>query len=312
MKNIEEKFKNSTQQNFDAVQKTFAQLLQSMRVASNNGYRNIFNSNSWGSNYHKLTIEELFFMNMSDTEILTILNISIYNSVIKKDYSILLDGIFTYSRLRFFSRAYLSGTNDWTAVESLIVGDKELLSLNYPKTLTLENDNYDHFYLISRNLLRTILFNKDWKTQTLQQYSELSNTVSGKFDISFLNYLYGLLTYNHALCKTSFEQMEQLYNKCQWLGRGWYRQADLTKQLPIFLLGAIQLIKYTDSNFEVNIKNDWLKNAEEFIRENKNYKPKLAFEFVDELNFLNEILTASFTSFYSQYRYKIVTEIKNN
>jgi len=310
LKAIEKEFKRSTHRDFQSVQQSLTELLHQIKIASKNNYQCILNSNAWGKNYHKLTIEELFLMNLSDKDILAILNISIYNAIAKDDYNMLMDGVFTYTRLRFLNRTYLSGTNDWVAMESLIANDKELLSLVYPQSLTLENDLYDYTYLLSSNLLRTILYNRNFGKQTFEQYVEYIDKISAKFDVSFLKYLYALLTDNDELCKISFEQMEQLHSRCQWLARGWYQEATMTKILPVFLLGAIQLRKYTNTNLSVDISNEYLKNARDFIVNNPDCKHKLVMEFKGEISFLNVILTNHFIPFYEQYKYKMENEIK--
>lgn len=310
LKNIEKDFSNSIHQNFDSIQQSLTELLSQVTVESKNGYQNLLNSNAWRKHYHKLTVEELFVMNLKDKEILAILNLSIYQSIAKNDYSILIDGVFTYTRLRFLNRTYLLGTNDWIAVESQITNDKELLSLLYSKTLALETDKYDYAYLLSQNLLRTILHNHNFKTESLKQYLEFIGNVSSKFDISFLKYLYSLITGKYQLCKTSFEQMEQLYGRCQWLTTGWYREANLNKRFPIFLLGLYQLKNFANTNFDLDIKNEFLKNVNQFRIENPNYEPKLFRQFDGELKFLNEVLTNNFASFYTNYKDKM-NEIKN-
>ncbi|SHE56372.1 hypothetical protein [Pedobacter caeni] len=294
-------------QSFESIESSLEELFNKIEKASNNGYQNLLNSNRWGTQFHKLTTEELFFMNVSNKEILAILNLSIHNSIVKNDYSILIDGVFMYSRFRFLNWTHAPGTNDWIAIESLITNDKELMSLVYPETLVLTDDNYDFSYLLSRNLLRTILANQNWKEHTLQEYSDFINAVSGKFDVSFLNYLYGVLNGDDELSKTSFQQMEQWYSKCQWLTKGWYREADMVKKHPVFLLGLLQLQKLKGNGSTIEANKDWLKDAGTFLRKNEYYKPKPAFEFDHKLSFINEALTRDFSSFYLQYKNKIET-----
>lgn len=310
MKNIQKDFSNSAHQNFDSIQQSLTELLHEVKMASNNGYQNLLNSNSWGKHYHKLTTEELFVMNLNDKEILGILNLAIYQSILQNDYSHLINGIFTYSRLRLLNRAYVSGVSDWLVVESLVTNDTELQNLEYTKSLNFNNDTlFDTVSLLGGNLLKTILIKPDFKSQTIEQYSKLIGDVKSKFDNAFLQYLYGLTTDNYELCKTSFEQIEQLYKRCQWLATGWYREANLNKELPIFVLGLYQLKNFTNSNFDFDIRNEFLKNVKQFTVDNPNYKPKLFMQFDGELNFLNDILTNNFTSFYINYKIKI-NEIK--
>ena len=312
MKTIEKDFSNSIHQNFDSVQQSLTELFHRVAIASvNNDYQNLLNSNAWGKYYHKLTKEELFLMNLNDKEILAILNLSIYQSIVQNDYSHLLNGIFTYSRLRLLNRVYVSGTANWTVVESLVTNDTELKNVVYPKSLTFNIDTtYDTVVQLSGNLLKTILVKSDFKNQSHKQYSELIGEVSSKFDNALLKYLYGLTTDDYELCKTSFEQMEQLYSRCQWLTSGWYREANLNKKLPIFLLGLYQLKNFSNANFDIDIKNELLKNARQFIVENPNYSPKLFRQFDGELKFLNEVLTNNFASFYVSHK-TIMNEIKN-
>lgn len=313
MKTIEKDISNSTHQSFDSVQQSLTALFHRVAIASvNNDYQNLLNSNAWGKHYHQLSKEELFLMNLNDKEILAILNLSIYQSVAQNDYSHLLNGIFTYSRLRFLNRAYASETTNWTVVESLVTNDTELKNLVYPKSSTLNIDTtYDTVVQLSGNLLKTILVNSDFKNQSHQQYSGLIGDVSSKFDKALLKYLYGLTADDYELCRTSFEQMEQLYSRCLWLTSGWYREANLNKKIPIFLLGLCQLKNFATTNFDLTIKNEFLKSASQFIAENPNYKPKLFKQFDGELKFLNKILTDDFASFYVAYK-TTMNEIKTN
>ena len=312
MKSIEKDFSNATHQNFDSIQQSLTELLHRVTIASNNGYQNLLNSNVWAKHYHKLRVEELFLMNLNDKEILAILNLSIYQSINQNDYSHLINGISTYSRLRLLNRAYISGTANWIAVESLVTNDTELKNAVYPKPLTFNDDTlYDTVVLLSGNLLKTILVNPDFKNQAFKQYAELIGDVSSKFDNAFLKYLYGLTTDDYELCKTSFEQMEQFYSRCQWLATGWYREANLNKKLPIFLLGLYQLKNFANTNFDLDIQNEFLRNVNQFNVENPDYTPKLFRQFDGELKFLNETLTNNFASFYTNYKTKM-NEIKNN
>ncbi len=311
MKDIENDFRNSKHQNFDSIQQSMTELLHRVTRASNNGYQNLLNSNAWGIHYHKLTIEELFVMNLHDKEILAILNLSIYQSISQNENSYLINGIFTYSRLRLLNRAHLSGTNNWIVVESLVTNDTELQNLQYSESLTFNNDTlYDTVSLLSGNLLKTILVNPGFKSRILEQYSSLVGEVSSKFDNAFLKYLFGLTTNNVELCKTSFEQIEQLYSKCQWLAKDWYQEANLNKKLPIFLLGLYLLKNFSNTKFELVIKNEFLMKLKEFTVENPDYKPELFRQFDGELEFLNQVLTKNFASFFINYNTKI-NEIKN-
>ncbi|MFC4211853.1 hypothetical protein ACFOWA_11705 [Pedobacter lithocola] len=312
MKAIEKDFSSSIHQNFDSVQQSLTELFHRVAIASeNNDYQSLLNSNAWEKNYHKLTKEELFLMNLNDKEILAILNLSIYQSITQNDYSHLLNGIFTYSRLRLLNRVYVSGNTNWTVIESLVTNDKELKNAAFPKSLPFNIDTtYDTVIQLTENLLKTILGKSDFKNQSHKQYSELIGEVSSKFDNALLKYLYGLTADDYELCKTSFEQMEQLYSRCLWLTSGWYREANLNKKIPIFLLGLYQLKNFTATNFDLVIKNEFLKKANRFIVENPNYKPKLFRQFNSELKFLNEILTNNFASFYVNYKTKM-NEIKN-
>lgn len=312
MKTIEKEFNNAVYQNFDSVQKSLTKLYHRVALASaNNDYQNLLNANAWGKYYHKLTKEELFLMNLNDKEILAILNLSIYQSIIQKDYSHLLNGIFTYSRLRFLNRVYVSGTKNWIVVESLITNDTDLKNICYPKQLTSINKIDDAVVMLIENFLKTILVKSDFTHQVHKQYSEFIGEVSAKFDNALIKYLYGLTTNDYELCKTCFEQMEQLYSKCLWLTSGWYREANLSKKVPIFLLGLYQLKNFTAINFEPVIKNEFLKTANQFIVETPNYQPELFREFNGELKFLNEILTNNFVSFYVNFKAKM-NEIKNS
>lgn len=310
MKKIEKNFSNAIYQNFDEIQQSLKESLNRVRIASQNGYRDLFNSNAWGRQYHKLSIEELFFMNLNNDAILAILNVSIYHAIVQNDYSHLLNGVFTYSRLRSLQRAYIPGTNDWTVVESLISNDIVLRDIEYPKSLGFNtNVLYDTTLLLSGNLLRTILTNPDLKTLTLEQYSKFIGEVSSKFDRALLQYLCGLTTEDDKLCKTNFAEMEQLYNRCQWLSSGWYGDANLNKSVPIFLLGLYQLKNIVNINIEIELENEFLKNTDRFIVDNPNYIPQIFNYFDGELEFLNETLTNSFVPFYHTYKIKL-DEIK--
>ena len=310
MKNIEKDFKSSIHQSFESVQQSLIELLHKIQTATQNNYQNLLNSNIWGKYYHRLTVEELFLMNLNNKEILAILNISIYNTIHKKDFRILMDGIYTYSRLRALNWAYTFFTDEWTVVESLITNDRELRDLLYPKSLSFNDEKlYPSTILLGGNFLKTILLNPVFKDETHQQYSELIEEVSGKFDTAFLHYLYSLTSNDTELAQTSFAQMEQLYSQCKWLATGWYKEANLNKIIPVFLLGLYQLKKITADKIEIDFKNIYLANAEKFILDNPDYKPKVAFEFTGELQFLNQILTDEFSSAYTNLRAKI-TEIK--
>ena len=306
LKNIENDFLSSEHQSFDSIQHALKQEFDTVLIASKNGYKNILNANAWGDHLHNLTVEELFIMNLNDKEVLAILNLSIYQAIIQNDYSHLINGVFTYSRLRLLQRTHVSGTKDWIVVESMITNDKILKNLEYPKSITFNKDkSYDEVIVLAENLLKTIVTNPAFKMDAQKQYSELIGNVSSKFDNSFINYLYGLTTDNYELCKTSFEQMEQLYGRCQWLSRGWYEDAKLNTKGPIFLLGLYRLKNVSIANFEFDIKNEFLKKASNFIIENPEYKPSLCMSFNNELQFLNNILTENFATFYTNYQTKI-------
>jgi len=310
MKKIEKNFSNAIYQNFDEIQRSLKESLNRVRTASRNGYRDLLNSIAWGRQYHKLSIEELFFMNLNNEVILGILNLSIYHAIVQNDYRHLLNGVFTYSRLRLLHRAYLPGTADWIVVESLVSNDIVLQDVEYPKSLGFNTDVlYDPVLQLSKNLLRTILINPDLKTQTLEQYSKFIGEVSSKFDKAFLEYLYGMMTEDYMLCKTNFAKMEQLYSRCQWLSSGWYRAANLNKSVPIFLLGLYQLKNIVNIDIELELENEFLKNANRFIVDNPNYIPQIFNYFDGELGFLNDILTNNFVPFYRNYKIKM-DEIK--
>ncbi|WP_343558892.1 hypothetical protein [Sphingobacterium sp.] len=310
MKKIEKNFINAIYQNFDGIQQSLKESLNRVRTASGNGYRNLFNSNAWGRQYHKLSIEELFFMNLNNDAILAILNVSIYHAIVQNDYRHLLNGVFTYSRLRSLQRAYIPGPGDWIVVESLINNDIALREIEYPKSLDFNtNVFYDTTLLLSGNLLRTILINPDLKTLTLEQYSKFIGEVSSKFDKAFLHYLFGLITEDYTLCQTNFAEMEQLYSRCQWLSSGWYRDANLNKSVPIFLLGLYQLKNTVNIAVEIELENEFLNNTNRFILDNPNYTPQIFNYFDGELGFLNETLTNNFVPFYQDYKIKL-DEIK--
>lgn len=307
MKKIEKEFNNSVHQNFDEIQQSLIRLFDRvMAAASNHEYCGLLNSNTWGDHYHKLSFSELFLMNLNDKEILGILNIAIYQAVVDNDYKQLLNGIFTYSRLRLLNRAYLSGPADWIIVEGAVNKDTELQGLVYTKSLALDNTvSYDKTLLLSRNLLRAIVIEPDLKNETKELYSKLIGEVTSKFDRAFLEYLYGVITGDYQLIRANFEEMEQCYSRCQWLSSGWYREAGLNKTVPVFLLGLYQLKNVVNNSIELPLKNEYLREASHVIRESPDYKPQILKPFEGSLQFLNDILISDFVPFYRGYRAKI-------
>ncbi|GHU07164.1 hypothetical protein FACS1894151_01060 [Spirochaetia bacterium] len=82
---IKRKFLENNYHNFDMLNSELNILYNSVDKSIKNNYENLLYSNTNNRNLlKKLSIEEIFLMNLPDNAILSILNISIYEAIINK------------------------------------------------------------------------------------------------------------------------------------------------------------------------------------------------------------------------------------
>ena len=270
MQKIKNKFLESGFHTFDAVNSELNNLYSDIQKAKNNNCKDLLYSNTKKSDWLKtLSSEELFFLNMHDKHILTILNISIYEAIINKNYELLYRGIFTYNRLRTLNRLHLSNSNANIIVESVIYSDDFLKQNNYVDYL-------------------------------LKRFMEYYDFPQGKFDTELVQLL-GNLAKKESGVENSFNNLLKLYPKCQWLTRGWYKECNLINYMPIFLVGLYKLINKT---FNIETDNKCLIGFINYLEQNKFKENKLVYTFGGKIDFLNVVLDEKYDEFHKEYNRK--------
>ncbi|GHV86699.1 hypothetical protein AGMMS50230_23070 [Spirochaetia bacterium] len=211
----------------------------------------------------KLSIEEIFLMNLPDNVILSILNISIYEAIINKNYELLYNGIYTYSHLQNLNRQHLKGFDFTNFIECLIFNENEYIGII------------------------------NWKEYVVKQFMEnYKEQMNGKFDSELLEVLNKTISLENGI-ENNFNNLVKLHSKCQWLTKGLYRECNLINYMPIYLIG---IYKFIDKKIKIETKNEYFIEFINYLDTNKKMENKLVYKFTGEIDFLNKILDKEYNN----------------
>jgi hypothetical protein len=271
-KDLTKIFLENVYQNFDRINDELNMQYSNVNKSIENNYENLLYSNSKLNLLKKLKTNELFLMNIHDKHILAILNISIYNAIVKEDYELLYNGIYTYNHLRKLNRMHLTGFKFNEFIESLIFNENK----------HIEEDN--------------------WKEYIINQFFEnYGSKMSGKFDMELAKILKKIIAKENDI-ENNYNNLFKLYSKCQWLSRGWYQECNLINYMPIFLAG---IYKFIGQDINIETENKWFTGFIDYLNKNRTKENKLVYNFSGEISFLNKILDKDYNDFYKEYKNKI-------
>jgi hypothetical protein len=302
-KDIQNKFSENIYHNFDMINDELNNIYINVCKSVKNNYSGLLYSNGRKRNLiERLDIEELFLMNVPAKIILAILDISIYESILNDEYSLLCNGIFTYSRLRSLNRLHLPGMNLCCSVESFILDDKVLFNNSFKGKIEIDQNDYNMENYLFDNFIKIIFFNQtNWKEIVLKQYEDnINKTIKGKFDMKLLEILKNIATGENNF-ENDYNSLVKLHPKCQWLTQGWYRECKLINHMPIFLAGIYKLI---GKQLRIETDKEYFAKFIEYLNNENNIENKLVYNFTGRIDFLNRILDKEYENFSKEYKNK--------
>ncbi|MDR1317206.1 MAG: hypothetical protein LBK13_10070 [Spirochaetales bacterium] len=271
IKDIKKKFAESNYHDFDILNTELNSFYTRVCKSIKNNYDNLLYSNG-EKMLKKLKPEEIFFMNMHDKIILSILNISIYGAISSENYELLYNGIYTYNHVRTLNRLHLRGGFNFTGFfEALIFNENEFIKQN------------------------------NWKEYVIKRFLDNSgDRMSGKFDMELLK-IFEKTVNSEAGVENHFNNLIKLHSRCQWLTQGGYRECNLINYMPVFLIG---IYKFIDRDIKIETQNKFFTEFIEYLNKNKTQENKLVYKFTGETAFLNNILDKDYNNFKNEYKNK--------
>jgi hypothetical protein len=238
---------------------------------------------------------EILLKVLSPSDIYSVLNVGIYNSIKNNDFSLLNNALFSYNCLTYKRDSLLESGTDHSihfknVIECFAGNDLSLIYKMFPKENGLTKNGHK-FNIICSNLIISLLHqNSDWLEKSILNAERYITQKISDFDLSVVNYLLCV-----ALRKND-EASQYLLNVCQLYKRAkWIHDFNnpFLKVFGLFIHGLYNFAYHVlpQTSFEkIEIQHDlFWSSFSDFTKENNFSKGSTYIIFENELISLNEI-----------------------